>query len=462
MTTAHRTTIVALLFLGATGLRAEDPAEWPAGDWKGMLQAGQQQIEMIYHLATNDSGEWTGSMDVPVQGAMGLPLQSIEISGTSIKIALPLPGDASYQGQWLADDKKIQGRFSQAGQSFPLVLERMQADIAGPIRPQEPKAPLPYRSEAVVFTSGVTALAGTLTLPDEQKSFPGIVLVAGAGPHDRDGTFMGHRPLLVLADHLTRAGFAVLRFDERGVGDSESEFAAATAEQLADDIAAASHFLRMHESVLGGQIRIVAHSEGGRIAARAIEAHKAANALVLLGAPARPGIQGLRSEAAQSSSPMIRLQLAMAEAALGVEADAEARPAMRVAADRLLAGLAPEQRAAFGGQEDAVVDQLLQAIGQPQARFSLSYDPRPALASAGIPVLAIYGDKDRQIDAAGEAGAWRAALGDHVDVRILAGLNHFFQEADTGSRSEYAKIEQTISPSTMETIIDWLQSNTSG
>jgi len=462
MTTVYRTTIAAILALTAAALRAENPAEWPAGDWKGTLQAAQQQLEMVYHLEAGADGQWTGSVDVPAQGAMGLPLQSVEISETSITIAMPLPGDASYEGQWQAAEQTIEGRFSQAGQSFPLVLERTHGEVAGPVRPQEPKAPLPYRSEAVTFSNAGTTLAGTLTLPDGQAPLPGILLVAGAGPHDRDGTFMNHRPLLVLADYLTRAGFAVLRFDERGIGESEGEFAAATAEQLAGDIAAATDFLRGHESVDAGQIGIVAHSEGGRIGALAVEAHQAANGLVLLGAPARPGIEGLRSEAAQSSSPIAGLQLAMAEAALGVDAGADARPAMRAAAEQSLAGLEAEQRAAFGGQEDAVVGQLVQAIGQPQALFSLGFDPRPALTSAGIPVLALYGDKDRQIDAAGEAQAWRAALGDHVEVRTLAGLNHFFQETDTGAPTEYATIEQTISPTTLEIIADWLQSNTRG
>ena len=462
MKTAYRATIAAFLVLSAAGLHAENPAEWPAGNWKGTLQAGQQELDIVYHLDTGADGGWTGSMDVPAHGSMGLPLQSITISDTSITIAMPLPGNARYEGQWQAAEQRIDGRFSQAGQSFPLVLDRTQADVAGTVRPQEPKAPLPYRSEAVTFANAGTSLAGTLTLPDEQAPFSGIVLVAGAGPHDRDGTFMNHRPLLVLADYLTRAGFAVLRFDERGIGDSEGEFAAATAEQLAGDIATAAEFLRGHESVNAGQIRIVAHSEGGRISALAIEAHQAANGLVLLGAPARPGIEGLRSEAAQSSNQIVRLQLAMDEAALDVDAGTDAKPAMRAAAEQSLAGLEPEQRAAFGGQEDAVVGQLVQAIGQPQARFSLSFDPRPALTSAVIPVLALYGDKDRQIDVASEAQAWRAALGDHADVRTLSGLNHFFQEAETGAPTEYATIEQTISPATLETIVGWLRSNTGG
>ena len=133
-----------------------------------------------------------------------------------------------------------------------------------PKRPQEPSEPLPYRSEAVSFEgAGENRLAGTLTRPEGSGPFPGVVLVAGAGPHDRDGSFMNHRPLLVLADYLTRAGFSVLRFDERGVGGSAGEFASASGEALAGDIAAAVETLRRQEDSDPARIGLIAHSEGG-------------------------------------------------------------------------------------------------------------------------------------------------------------------------------------------------------
>ena len=134
----------------------------------------------------------------------------------------------------------------------------------------------------------------------------------------------------------------------------------------------------------------------------------------------------------------------MAEAVVGVEPGASLEPAMRAAAERFLAGLGAERLAAFGGNEEAVVDRLVQAIGQPQSQFSLRFDPRPALQSADVPVLALYGGKDRQIDAAGAAEAWRNA------------------EADTGAPAEYGTIEQTISSTALEAIAGWLQSNPAG
>lgn len=448
--------VLLLASLSSTLFSAESP--WPAGDWRGVLNLGERQVEIIYHLEAEGS-TLGGSMDVPAQGAMGLPLRAVSVDGERLIIEMPMGGDARFEGT--QSGNTIKGTFAQAGQSFPMTLARAD-EIQPPARPQEPVGTLPYGVEEVLFESlGGIQLAGTLTRPDSTGPFPGVVLVAGAGPHDRDGTFMNHRPLLVLADHLTRAGFAVLRFDERGVGESEGEFGPATARQLAGDISSAVQTLRKHESVDPGQVGMIAHSEGGRIGALALDAPGASDFIVLLGAPARPGIEALRAQAEQSPNPIVGLQAAMAEAVIGLDAGTDAEPALERAAEEMLAGLDPEQRAAFGGREETVVDQLVQALGQPQAQFSLKFDPRPALQSAEIPVLALYGDKDRQIDAAGASRAWRDTLGDG-QVETLAGLNHFFQQADTGAPSEYATIEQTIAPAALAKITDWLTSVTGG
>lgn len=454
MTNAYRMTMAIILVLSTVGLYAEDSTEWPAGDWKGLLQAGEQQLEIIYHLETGADGAWTGSMDVPAQGAMDLPLPAVQADADLLTIEMPLPGQARFEGSRAGE--AIKGTFSQAGQSFPLTLEQ-SFSAAPPKRPQEPSEPLPYRSEAVSFEgAGENRLAGTLTRPEGSGPFPGVVLVAGAGPHDRDGSFMNHRPLLVLADYLTRAGFSVLRFDERGVGESAGEFASASGEALAGDIAAAVETLRRQEDSDPARIGLLAHSEGGRVAALAIATHESVDFLVMLGAPARPGIEGLRAQAARSANPIAGLQATMAEAALQIKPGESADEPLRKAASGFLEALPDEQRAALSGQAQTVVDQLVQGLSQPQARFSLAFDPRSALNDAGIPVLALYGGKDRQIDAGGAEQAWRGALESDATIETLSGLNHFFQEAETGAPSEYTAIEQTIAPQVIKKIVEWL------
>ena len=176
----------------------------------------------------------------------------------------------------------------------------------------------------------------------------------------------------------------------------------------------------------------------------------------MLGAPARPGIEGLRAQAARSANPIAGLQATMAEAALQIKPGESADEPLRKAASGFLEALPDEQRAALSGQAQTVVDQLVQGLSQPQARFSLAFDPRSALNDAGIPVLALYGGKDRQIDAGGAEQAWRGALESDATIETLSGLNHFFQEAETGAPSEYTAIEQTIAPQVIKKIVEWL------
>ena len=55
---------------------------------------------------------------------------------------------------------------------------------------------------------------------------------------------MAHKPFLVLADYLTRQGIGVLRFDDRGVGQSTGNFGTATTLDFAGDVEAAVNFLK--------------------------------------------------------------------------------------------------------------------------------------------------------------------------------------------------------------------------
>lgn len=137
-------------------------------------------------------------------------------------------------------------------------------------RPQTPRAPFPYVVEDVSFagTEPHVLLAGSLTRPKVGHQLPGVVLIHGSGLTDRDSTMLGeHKPLLVLADALTRAGYAVLRYDKRGVGQSSGDFRAATTLDFAGDAAAAMRYLRTRSEIDSKRVALVGHSEGGTIAA---------------------------------------------------------------------------------------------------------------------------------------------------------------------------------------------------
>ena len=150
---------------------------------------------------------------------------------------------------------------------FTLTINRVDKAVEI-LRPQEPKKPYPYIEEEVVYENkeAEITLAGTLTLPPGKSSFPAVLLITGSGPQDRDETVYGHYPFLVLADYLTRQGVAVLRVDDRGVGESTGDFSQATSEDFASDVLAGIGYLKTRKEINPEQIGLIGHSEGGLIA----------------------------------------------------------------------------------------------------------------------------------------------------------------------------------------------------
>src|SRR5262249_57696521 len=124
-----------------------------------------------------------------------------------------------WEGKLKEREPELGGGGKRAGGELPLSFKRL-------LRPQEPKRPYPYVEEEVVFENAAAKakLAGTLTLPKGKGPFPAAVLITGSGPQDRDETIARHKPFLLLADHLTRQGIAVLRYDDPGVAKSTRDF----------------------------------------------------------------------------------------------------------------------------------------------------------------------------------------------------------------------------------------------
>lgn len=112
-------------------------------------------------------------------------------------------------------------------------------------RPQDPTH-FPYRQEEVLIGNpkAKVQLAGTLTIPSNSKVSKIVILISGSGPQNRNEEALNHRPFLVWSDWLTRHGFAVLRYDDRGVGESTGSFSTATTFDFADDVEAAVSFVR--------------------------------------------------------------------------------------------------------------------------------------------------------------------------------------------------------------------------
>jgi pimeloyl-ACP methyl ester carboxylesterase len=461
-----------MLALGATpgGGAAQVPGpDAFVGVWEGLLDAGAAQLRLVFHVDLGDGGELTGSMDSPDQGANGIPATSVSVDGRSLTFTVATL-QATFEGVLSEEGAQIEGTFSQGPANIPLVIARTDAPTELE-RPQNPEPPFPYRSEPVRFDNeraGVT-LAGTLTTPEGDGPFPGAVLVSGSGPQDRDETLMGHRPFLVLSDHLTRNGIAVLRYDDRGVAESSGDFSSATSKDFAGDALAATRFLAARPDV--GPVGIVGHSEGGLIGPMAASASDDVAFVVMLAGPGITGVEILELQAALinraegAPEEMVernrQTQRRLFEVVLDEPDPEAAAPRLRATLEAAIADLPEEVRQRMGASADPEnIEIQVQQVNSAWFRFFLMYDPRPTLEQLGVPVLALNGEKDLQVPAEENLSEIRAALerGGNPDatVTMLPSLNHLFQEATTGSISEYGRISQTMSPVALEAISSWI------
>ena len=441
------------------GLAATDTTRF-VGDWVGTLTVAQTDLRVVFHLQTDAEGVLVGSMDSPDQGAEDIPVGRILVDADTLRLEVPSIAGA-FAGVLGDSARVLDGQWVQGGRRLPLTLER-RAEAPTVRRPQEPTMPYPYESETVTFRSeaaGAT-LEGTLTHPtDVDGPVPGVVLVAGSGPSDRNAAIMGHKPFLVLADALTRRGLAVLRFDERGVGASGGTQAGATSADLADDAAAAVEALARREEVDAGEIGVVGHSEGGIIAPMVATQTDQVAFLVLLAAPGLPGDAILADQLER------RIERRGANRRIrALQQGTQQRIFEILKQDADSAAIASQLRKVMiqsrGISGEQTIEREIQRLMDPWLRFFISHDPRTTLQKVDVPVLALAGAKDQQVapdtNQAAIAEALTADENADVTVRTLDGLNHLFQTAETGAPSEYGRIEETFDPAAIDVIADWI------
>jgi hypothetical protein len=441
-----------------------------AGTWHGELTAGGATLRLVLHVARDDRG-WVYTLDSVDQQAMGLQVLDLDVIDGEVAFRLAAV-PASYTGTLTAADR-MEGQWLQ-GMPMPLTFTRLADGDAPPERPrpQTPEPPFPYASHDVAYrVADDVTLHGTLTVPGGEGPHPAVLLISGSGPQDRDETIFGHRPFLVLADHLSRHGLAVLRYDDRGTAESTGTHATATTADFADDATAGFRFLQGRPDIDPDRIALLGHSEGGLIAPLVAAAEPDVAAIVLMAGPGVPGRevlelqQRLILEASGATPEKIATARAHQETALAIAtADLDSLTRAERLADHMrsaYAALSDEERAAVGDADTYVRANVRQLL-TPWMRWFLEHDPAPVLREVRCPVLAVYGARDVQVDADQNLPAVAAALDaggnpDHTEV-VLPDLNHLMQTARTGGLDEYAMIEETLAPAFLDTVTAWLRS----
>ena len=447
------------------------------GIWQGTLKYSGIELRIILNISRNPDNTLTATMDVPEQDATGIPVDEIAFNNGTMRFEI-IPVEGVFKGKLAEDGETINGQWTQSGMTLPLVLKRSDTKLVLK-RPQEPKEPFPYRNEEVVFENpdaGIT-LAGTLTFPSSEGPVPAVLLPSGSGPQDRDETVFGHRPFLVLADHLTRNGIAVLRVDDRGVGGSTGNFEKATAVDFASDAMAGVAYLRNRREIDHKQIGLIGHSEGGMIAPMVAVKSPDVAFIVLIASPGLAIVKMEYSELVRTlkangaRDDLIVKNRAVLESLFGLirqETDSlTILDGFTSVITEFFRGLSEEEKKITGISEEnlkAHIRDQFQRLHSPWFRFYLPYDPGIVLQKVTCPVLAINGEKDIQVPPKENLHAIGRALkaggNKNFTVKELPNLNHLLQSAETGSISEYGKIEETMSPTALKLIGHWILKQT--
>ena len=204
-------------------------------------------------------------MDSVTQGVGGFTGQ---ISSEDGKVTFSIPAIRGKFSGTLSDDKSsMKGKWNQ-GVDLDLELKRIteiekSKTPPPPKRPQNPKPPFPYKIEEVKIEnkSANLVLSATLTIPKTPTPAPCVVLISGSGPQDRDETIFAHKPFWIIADHFTRNGIAVIRFDDRGVGKSTGDHALATTADFSTDVDSIVDYLKTRQDIEHDNIGLCGHSE---------------------------------------------------------------------------------------------------------------------------------------------------------------------------------------------------------
>jgi pimeloyl-ACP methyl ester carboxylesterase len=463
-----RLAAVALLLAAASGAAAQSSQPAIEGPWQGAVLIMGQELKIGVTFKAAGTG-LSGTIDIPQQLATNLPLTAVRHEAGKVHFELQAgPGLAVWDGE--LKEGGISGRFTQGAAAGTFTLKRAQPALA--------PEPLPYAEENVTFQSGQVTLAGTLTLPRTGRPFPAVVMISGSGAQNRDEEVFGFKLFRLIADHLTRNGFAVLRTDDRGVGGSTGSVSASTSEDFAGDALAGVAYLRGRPDIDSSRIGLCGHSEGGLVAPIAADRSPDVAFIVLM---AGPGITGERIMIAQGEAigraqgvpeadiqKNVDLQRRIFAAVRTGQGWPDVRDAIRAAVVERIDKLPAEQRKALPNVEqyaEKTADQQLKGVQSPWFRFFLDYDPAPALTKVRCPVLALFGELDLQVvphDVNQKAIADALARGGNKDYtfKVIPKANHLFQGATTGSPTEYGTLKKAFAPGLLEEMTIWLKAKT--
>jgi hypothetical protein len=462
------TLIVAVLYAAVSLLFCAGPPEPsepdPSGHWDGAISILGMDLAFMIDVEKAADGSWSATMDIPDQGAWDLPLQDFRTEGDSVWFDLPSNlGTARFSG--IASDSLITGRYTQSGYEGTFELRPGEAVEV---------VPPPYTVEEVRIEGEDVSLAGTLTLPEGEPPFPGVVLYTGSGSQDRNESVMGFRVFGVLADSLTRKGIAVLRCDDRGFAGSWGGLDHVTDSVFAYDASLMLDYMLSRPEIDPGRVGLLGHSEGSTVAFMVAAARPDDVAFVV--SMAGPSVSGYEVLLSQIETLGIESGLSEEEIRDNLDAQreimdlvveggdaSELEEVFRASVLEGLDRLSDEELASLGDVDAFVEESVRQAVESVNSdwfRNFVTHDPADEISGTTCPVLAVYGSLDIQVPPSVNLEPMEEALSGNPDCQVVLfdGANHLFQAAVTGSVEEYASLPGEFTGGFTDAVADWILS----
>lgn len=474
--TPLKISLILLLVVFSYILPAQE-ANKLTGSWEGKLNVGIE-LRVVFHIKEDGKGGFITTADSPDQSAYGLKCDTTRVKENEVIIEMNAM-NASFTGK-LLNDSTIDGIFTQRAE-LPLLLKKTVTITENNTnkRPQTPKPPFAYKSEDVLYYSPDKSLTygATITIPQGKGPFPSIVLITGSGQQDRDENILGHKIFAVIADHLTKAGYIVLRADDRGMGKSTGIFNEATSEDFAIDVSNTVDYLLTRPEADKNKIGLIGHSEGGMIAPMVATKRNDIHFIILLAAPgvrilelmaeqnaAIAKASGASKETTESIKPLfMRVATAIYNAPDSAQAFANAAMITENWVHTKSNDVLKELEFETAAKRNAYITEMVKEFRSPWFRYFLQFDPGPYLEQLKCKVLALNGEKDIQVissqNLAGIERALKNSSSKKYDVKELPNMNHLFQTCKKCTLEEYGQLTETFSPIALEFISNWLLKN---
>lgn len=458
-----RTLIYTILIFAASANSAQEIA----GYWEGKIAVTKKDSLTLGVQVEYRSDTLYIEMDSPDQYFTGQPVRNVQWKDSVLSFRVPELG-FEFSGRLSTSGNELQGKCVQYKRTFPCTLSR-GATRKVFHRPQTPVPPYPYRTEDITFKNRAgkyPLILGTLTLPDTTPKAL-VILISGSGWQDRDESICAHKPFAVLADTLTKAGYATFRYDDLPT----AIFRKSTTYDFADAVKLILDSLRTRDDLKYLKIGLLGHSEGSLVAFMVAAEDPRVEFTIHLGGVSQPIDEILLYQniaLAKASNVLTDSQIEYTNKInndiyniIKKSKDKDQCIAkLEKYWDKIASQLSEEEKINYNFTPEGKIT-LLQTFSSPWYFTLFHIDPVPYLKKIKTPVLAISGEKDLQVDAVAAQKIMRKYLKDkyHYNLNtftILKGDNHLLQPCTTGSLEEYGEIETTIDPLALNEIVQWL------